>query len=176
MFISATILFIVPLEMIKCNQQINFQGKTKKENRFIMKTKHIYRKGGLYCFYKGCWSTINRDVISTGLYFFIYYYIKDYYRRKKYNFNSVQKAFAGGFSGLVTWFITYPFDTVKTIIQTGPFKESPPKQSQVMKEMMKKGGIAELYRGAWPALFLSVLFSAFNFTFFELSKNILFPK
>lgn len=166
----------VPLEMIKCNQQINFQGKTKKENRFIKKTQHIYRKSGIFGFFKGYWATINRDVLSTGLYFYIYYSIKDYHKVNNLDFNSLKKGIAGGLAGLVTWFVTYPFDTVKTIIQTAPLKESPPKQLQIIKDLMQHGGIRELYRGASPALLLSVLFSSLSFVFFEVFKTIFLNK
>jgi hypothetical protein len=162
--------------MIKCNQQINFHGKTKKENRFIKKSQHIYRKAGITGFFKGFWATFNRDGVSTGLYFLIYYSIKDYRKKNKLKFDSLEKCLAGGLAGLVTWFVTFPFDTIKSIIQTGPFKEKPPRQFTLIKDLYKQGGVFELYRGASPALSLSVLSAALNFLFFETFKGVILPK
>jgi solute carrier family 25 carnitine/acylcarnitine transporter 20/29 len=160
--------------MIKCNQQVNFKGKTKKENRFIKKTQHIYRRHGILGFYKGLCATINRDVLSYGLYFQIYYIIKDYYKKKSWEFTSSAKGLAGAFSGFVVWFITYPFDTIKTIIQTVPIKENKNiHQKEVFTMLYKQGGIIELYRGATPSLIYSCIFSGFSFIFFEFSNNIL---
>lgn len=172
---SSTVPFTVPLEMIKCNQQVNFHGKTKKENRFIKKTQHIYRKGGFKFkpFFKGSCAVLNRDCITTGAYFYIYYSIKDYCRSNKIKFDSLEKGFAGGFAGLITWFITYPFDTIKCIIQTGPFKEISPKQIDIFKILYNQGGIVELYRGALPAMSLSVFSAGLGFIFFELAKSFL---
>lgn len=173
----STLPFVIPLELIKCNQQVNFQGKTKKENRFLKKTQHIYRKTGLMGFYKGSCVTFNRDVFSTGLYFLIYYAFKDYWKRKYFEFDSKQKATAGALSGIAVWVINYPFDTVKTIIQTSPMKSNREnrKQIEVFKELYSQGGVREIYRGASPSLLYSIAFSAFMFVFFEFSKNMLYP-
>lgn len=165
---------MVPLELIKCNQQINFKGKTKKENRFIKKTQHIYRRHGIIGFYRGFWTTINRDVLSYGVYFQLYYGIRDYHKNRKIEFNSSQKGLAGAFSGLITWLITYPFDTMKTIIQTVPLKENKfMTQSQVFHMLYNNGGVKEFFRGASPSLIYSCVFSGFSFIFFELASNTL---
>jgi solute carrier family 25 carnitine/acylcarnitine transporter 20/29 len=169
----STIPFVVPLELIKCNQQINFQGKTKKENRFIKKTQHIYRLNGLSGFYKGFWSTVNRDILSYGMYFLTYYAFKDYFKKKYFEFKSIHEAIAGASAGVIVWAVTYPFDTVKTIIQTAPLRSRTRKQFHVLKELWSQGGIQQLYRGATPSLLYSATFSAFMFVFFELSKNTL---
>ncbi len=161
--------------MIKCNQQINFQGKTKKENRIIKKTQHIYRKTGIFGFYRGFFTAANRDVFSTGLYFLTYYGIKNWYKDKyKKKFNSKLKLITGGFTGLLIWIVQYPFDTIKTIIQTSNLKDKPLSQFLVMKHLYYQGGIRELYRGATPSLLLSVSFTSLTFLFFEISKSILF--
>jgi len=116
----------------------------------------------------------NRDVLSNGVYFWIYYAFKDYYKKKNFEFDSFQKGVAGALSGLVCWFITYPLDTVKTIIQTASLNSKSPKQKDVYKELYKKGGILEFYRGSRPSLIYSVGFSALMFVFFEISRNLLF--
>ena len=170
---SFTLPVIVPLEMIKCNQQVNFQCKTKKENRFIKKTQHIYRKGGLKAFYRGFIATANRDVLTTGLYFYFYYSIKTWYKSNyKQNMGPLGEVFAGAMTGLITWGFQYPFDTVKTIIQTGPLKDPPSSQRQVASSLYKEGGLMQFYRGASPSLLLSVTFTSLCFLFFEGFKKL----
>jgi solute carrier family 25 (mitochondrial carnitine/acylcarnitine transporter), member 20/29 len=158
--------------MIKCNQQINFQGKTKKENRFIKKTQHIFRKTGLLGFYRGLFATANRDILSTGLYFQTYYGIKSWYKTK-YNrkASALMDICTGAFTGWLTWIVTYPFDTVKTIIQVSPLSKSTRKQKFVFRELLHQGGVRELYRGAVPAMTLSVMFTSLTFLFFEISRK-----
>jgi solute carrier family 25 (mitochondrial carnitine/acylcarnitine transporter), member 20/29 len=45
--------------------------------------------------------------------------IKDYYEEKG-TLSKFKLLMAGGLSGVITWFLTYPFDTLKTFIQTYP--------------------------------------------------------
>jgi hypothetical protein len=169
----STIPFIVPLELIKCNQQINFRGKTKKENRFFSKAHHIWRRSGLLGFYKGFWVTFNRDVFSYGLYFLVFYSINDYYKKHSYDFDAIQQGLVGGLAGMAVWAVNYPFDTVKTIIQTRPIKEKIAQtQLHIFKELYNTGGVREFYRGGSPSLLLSFTFSGFVFVFFELSKKL----
>jgi hypothetical protein len=159
--------------MIKCNQQINFQGKTKKENRFIKKTSHIFRKTGILGFYRGFLATANRDIISTGLYFLTYYGIKSQLKKKyKLNPSTLIDLSIGAFTGWLTWIVTYPFDTVKTIIQVSPLSKSSRRQRQVFTELLHLGGIKELYRGALPAMTLSIMFTSLTFLFFEISRKL----
>ena len=175
--LRSTLSLIVPLEMVKCNQQINFQGKTKKENRFFKKTLHIYRKTGIRGFYRGFIATANRDVISTGLYFCIYYSIRNKYKESHGKIlGSAIEVFAGIITGLITWTVQYPFDTIKTIIQTSPIKERPVTQKEVFINLKSQGGVRQVYRGALPSLLLSVIFTSSNFLFFEFFKGILKPE
>jgi hypothetical protein len=160
--------------MIKCNQQVNFQGKTKKENRFIKKTQHIYRKGGLSGFYRGFLATANRDILTTGLYFNIYYSIKNWYKpRYKDKYGPAGEVAAGALTGLIVWIFQYPFDTVKAIIQTASLKEPALNQMEVSKTLYKEGGFKQFYIGALPSVLLSVFSTSLCFLFFELFKRIL---
>jgi hypothetical protein len=170
---SSTLIFVVPLELIKCNQQINYKGKTKKENRFFKKAQHIWRVHRYHGMYKGLCVTFNRDVFSYGLYFLIYYGLKDYYKKKGIQFNSGKEAMAGALAGFACWAVTYPIDTMKTIIQTGHVKDKPKTQKEVFLELTREGGFRALFRGALPSLTLSMSFSAMLFAFFEIFKNIL---
>ena len=162
--------------MIKCNQQINYLGKTKKENRFFKKAQHIYRKTGVEGFYRGFWATVNRDLISTGVYFYFYYSIKDYLKikYKEDEMSSFLEGLLGASTGLVTWIFSYPFDTIKTIVQTASLKDKTPTQLLVLKQLRDQGGIKQVYRGASPSLLLSTLTSSLTFLFFEMCKSILF--
>ena len=56
---------------------------------------------------------------------------------------------AGGAAGCVIWSSTFPFDTVKTRIQTAPFDTPKPKLRipAVVRTIVKNEGFTALYRG-----------------------------
>ena len=85
----STSFVVSPLENIKCN----LQNKTK------FKLKNLF---------SGLKYTIYRDSIGLGIYFFIY-------NKLEKNYGSF---LSGGFAGLLSWIYSYPFDTIKTRIQT----------------------------------------------------------
>ena len=61
--------------------------------------------------------------------------------------------FAGGFTGVISWLITYPFDTLKTIIQTSN-KKVTLTQMEAYKILSKETNsrIMSLYKGLFPTL------------------------
>ena len=51
--------------------------------------------------------------------------------------------------GVTVWLLSYPFDTIKTIIQSDTYKL---KQYDVFKKIIKEGGYHRLFRGLYPTL------------------------
>lgn len=106
------IIVNTPAELVKCRQQMNVERYLSIKEVSL----NIIRKEGILGFYRGFVVSFHRDVFSGGLYFYIYYKLKDYWAEKG-SLTQFKLMFAGGVSGVVTWFSTYPFDTLKTIIQ-----------------------------------------------------------
>jgi hypothetical protein len=89
-FISG--LMITPIDYFKTQKQIN---KDYKYKLTIPKGLNI---------------TITREVFAVPIYFNSYYYIN----------NKINNPFiSGGISGILSWLIPYPIDTIKSRIQSG---------------------------------------------------------
>jgi hypothetical protein len=67
---------------------------------------------------------------------------------------------AGGISGVITWFASYPFDTLKTIIQGEKRKM---RQLEAYRLVMKQSGMAGLFLGLKPALIRAYFSNAIIF-------------
>jgi solute carrier family 25 carnitine/acylcarnitine transporter 20/29 len=145
------VLINTPFELVKCRQQIN--------SEYFQSTgsvlKEIYKLDGLTGLYRGFCVSLIRDVPTYGLYFWIYYALKD-----KWGDSSFKLMTAGGISGVVTWAISYPFDTLKTIIQGQKVKMT---QLQAFKIVQAERGIAGLFDGLKPALIRAYFANAIIF-------------
>ncbi len=151
-------------------------GTLTANDVFYRKAYSIIKSNGMLTLYRGYWATFNRDVFPLGLYFFVYHTIKDYYIKTIGKFESFSVGLAGAISGMAAWVICYPFDTVKTIIQTSDFKEKAPSQFTLFKDLISdKNGIFGVYRGATPSLILYISGCGFIFLFFEAFQKLFKP-
>ncbi len=140
-----------PFELVKCRQQVNqesFQPTLKV-------VKEIYKAEGVIGLYRGFCVSVIRDVPTYGLYFWIYYALKDYWGD-----SSFKLMIAGGISGVVTWFASYPFDTIKTMIQGEKEKMT---QNYAFRKVLNQSGINGLFVGLKPALIRAFFTNAIIF-------------
>ena len=77
--------------------------KVRKQNKLPI--EHFSRNSLI----KGMQYTVLRESIAIGVYF------SSYYSLKEYNINTF---ISGGLSGVFSWVLTYPIDTIKTRIQS----------------------------------------------------------
>lgn len=86
-----------PNEQIKCVQQLN-----RIENKSTLTViKEIIAKKGITGLYRGFWVTFNRDVVSYGVYFLVFYSVKEFL--KDHNMvSSFSIMMTGGITGIVT--------------------------------------------------------------------------
>ena len=89
-------------------------------------------------------------------------------------YSLVTYGISGGIAGGISWFITHPLDTVKTIIQMGDLKENTLRQKEVIDKLCQEGflkGIISSYRGGLPSVLCQVLACSTFFIVYELMKN-----
>jgi solute carrier family 25 carnitine/acylcarnitine transporter 20/29 len=116
--------------------------------------KDIYQRQGLRGFFRGFWVTLNRDCYSFGSYFYVYFQINDYLKTIN-KFNHFTQFISGGLAGIISWIICYPFDPMKTLIQSNKTEKNI-SQYEAFKFILNKHG--------WPGFFTginSVLLMAF---------------
>lgn len=160
-----------PFELIKINRQLEFQialnrGLVYKDLGTLGSGKEIIRKhgGAITGLYTGLRLHMMRDSFGTGLYFCIYDSLKYLTRSDpNHNLNKLPPQFAaffgGAFAGIGSWFLVYPVDVVKIVVQQRMLSELTPKSPKEILVHLVRGsnpdlpprplliGIGKLYRG-----------------------------
>lgn len=128
-----TSLLISPFEYYK----INLQQRNKTVinlNTFLKSYRHLHL-------------VVYRECPAMAIYFGSYYKLKDY---------GVPLFFSGGISGIFSWLITYPIDTVKSRIQGNLVKSIP--------KAIKMGNI---FNGIGYCLLRAFIVNSIGFTAYE---------
>jgi solute carrier family 25 (mitochondrial carnitine/acylcarnitine transporter), member 20/29 len=76
----------------------------------------------------------------------------------------------GAFAGIAFWILAYPFDYVKTLMQTDNLKKNESRFNGMMhcfKDQMKSGKISTFYKGIGVALYRAAAVNAGGFFAFE---------
>ena len=148
---------ICPMEHIKCRLQVQSSVPYKGPIdccSSIVKNHGIFR--GLY---RGMGVTLWRETPAFGMYFSIYDTIKDQVENlleEKDDDHPIPShahawtasALAGGVSGAFTWAIIYPFDVIKTQIQTSPLDRHLQKSMvTVARDIVNEHGWRHMFRG-----------------------------
>lgn len=134
--------------------------------------------------YTGYWANCLRESVFLGIYFYLYEGL-----RWKFTSNGGARAvwgipLAGGLSGSMAWFLSFPFDFVKTQIQSQPLRtlsgsqattHVPMKNSPTLWRMVlhlcREKGLLGLYAGVTPTVLRSFMVSATRFSVYELVKG-----
>ena len=153
-----------PAELIKLRMQVQCIGTENGpsiSNIFTKKNKksnyvgpwetavEIYRKEGIKGINKGMVVTMYREAPAFATYFASY----DYFCQKVAGQRSLAElgplalCFCGGISGINAWIITYPFDVIKSRLQTDGIKEKP--QYNGMMDCFKKS----YHNDGWKVFF-----------------------
>lgn len=122
---------IVPADKIKCLVQADGihsagAGTSCKARRKYAGTidcaSQVFKAEGVLGFYKGYMVTATREIPSFGVYFSTYKNVNIYLQSldTQYMTPFVSQFFAGGCAGAMSWISIYPFDVIKTTIQTAP--------------------------------------------------------
>ena len=166
-------MIICPIEHVKCRMQVQEAAGSAAPS--LLKTlRSILNSGNssanIPALYRGWWITAWREVPAFGFYFALYDIFKDNIQytldeRDKATISSTTvagqqpeqtkphtwfaSAIAGGLTGAFTWAIVYPFDVIKTQIQTAPI-DTPRKErtiAAVTSKIIKEHGWKHLFRG-----------------------------
>lgn len=148
---------ISPFELIKNRIQIE-NNYNKKYSTVIFE---IYKKK---IFWKGLFPTITREIPACSIYFGSHFYFKNKFN--KYFCKDISSFLSGGISGMACWFFTYPFDTIKTKIQTS--------NNLKVIDIIKNTSIKSYFNGIGIVLFRAAI--ANSITFYVYDRTIEFLK
>jgi len=172
---------ICPMEHIKCRLQVT-NGPSYSGPTHVV--SEILANHGIRGLFRGWCSTLWREVPAFGMYFVTYDYVKDSINSKLRSYDPTHShswmasAISGGISGSLTWAMIYPFDIIKTKIQTAPLHSTKPSQSKiwyVAKDIVTKHGWRHLFRGLGITLVRAfpvngIIFPVYEFTLMQLNQ------
>eukprot|EP00584_Thalassiosira_punctigera_P017968 CAMPEP_0172566908 /NCGR_PEP_ID=MMETSP1067-20121228/113744_1 /TAXON_ID=265564 ORGANISM="Thalassiosira punctigera, Strain Tpunct2005C2" /NCGR_SAMPLE_ID=MMETSP1067 /ASSEMBLY_ACC=CAM_ASM_000444 /LENGTH=443 /DNA_ID=CAMNT_0013358137 /DNA_START=93 /DNA_END=1424 /DNA_ORIENTATION=+ len=142
----------------------------------------ITRRYGLFSgLYRGMSVTLWRETPAFGMYFATYDAIKSkveslldesgderYHHIPSHARTWAASALAGGISGALTWAIIYPFDVIKTRIQTGPLeRELRRGMWTVARDIVEEHGWRHMFRGLGVTLARAFPVNAIIFPVYE---------
>lgn len=134
--------------------------------------KKIYSKYGLNGLYKGYASTLARDGSFYGFYFMAYEIIMKFLQGDDKVVNPTYGFLAGGTTGMLSWLLTFPLDSLKSIAQTENFENRKYSNYRGMvTSVLKEQGMAKLYNGLGVCLLRSFPVNAITFAFYEMAKK-----
>lgn len=93
-----------------------------------------------------------RDVPGWGAYFWAYEFMKQHSGLGKNNQSATDlltRMVVAGLSGQFSWLVSYPFDVVKTIVQTSDDKL---RMRDVFRDSFKREGARFFFKGFGPTL------------------------
>jgi len=171
-------LVCTPVELVKCKLQNQKDGKPLYTGTWDCLRKMVQANGLRIGLFRGWWSTVWRDFPSFGFYFVTYEYCKYEFTPflpdgTKASPTRSMMLFSGAMAGVATWLSTYPFDVLKSTIQTLP-DDTPSEKTKmwfVGKKYYNEYGIRYFFRGLTPALIRAAPVNAVTFLIYEESLN-----
>jgi hypothetical protein len=183
-------LIICPTEHVKCRLQVQ-HGKGTLDNIYkgpVQAARSILAGHGISGLYRAWWCTAWREVPAFGLYFSGYDFCKDRinnffakqagiddieayaaFGNADYSHSWTASALAGGLTGGFTWAVIYPFDIIKTRIQTAPL-DTPLERRRIVavcRDIVQNHGWQHLFRGLNITVFRAFPVNAIIFPVYE---------
>ena len=177
--------FVVnPVEHLRTRIQIQsknmgkISGNHQVYNGTIDAGKKIFAKHGFTGLQKGLVATMLREMTFFGVYFNSYEFILKVLNGD----GSAQKRdlpkilLAGGLTGIVTWSVVMPIDTLKTLSQAEEFEHRKYNNFRHMAtSIIRQKGFASLYTGLSVVMWRAFPVNATRFLFWETAKDLLIP-
>jgi hypothetical protein len=147
-FISSFV--ISPFELVK--NRIQIESKYNKKYSTVL--LEIYKKK---IFWKGLTPTIIREIPACSIYFGSHLYFKNHLNF--YLNDNLSSFISGGLAGMSCWFFTYPFDTIKTKIQTS--------NNLTVYDILKKYKFKNYFNGISIVLYRAAIANSITFLVYD---------
>ncbi|KAJ4958590.1 hypothetical protein NE237_025701 [Protea cynaroides] len=181
---SAVSILACPTELIKCRLQAQSalagsgaaaSGAMKYGGPMDV-VKHVLGEAGVRGLFKGLVPTMAREVPGNAVMFGVYEALKQHFAggQDTSGLGRGSLIVAGGLAGASIWFVVYPTDVVKSVIQVDDYKN--PKffgSIDAFKKILASEGVKGLYKGFGPAMARSVPANAACFLAYEVTRSSL---
>ncbi|KAG7389635.1 hypothetical protein PHYPSEUDO_010032 [Phytophthora pseudosyringae] len=165
---------LAPAELIKCRLQVQ-DGRRSNQYRGPMDCiRHILKVRGTPGLFLGFTCTLWREVPSFAVYFWLYEYTKRVMVDGSIN-PTTSMLTAGGVAGVASWVVSYPFDVIKSAIQTLPVnhKLGEHKIAYQARQLYRLGGWRIFFSGLGTACVRAFPCNAVTFYGYEKSSELL---
>lgn len=169
---------LTPVELIKCKMQTNNEAAVVYKNS-VECIAAIIREGGARALFQGHVGTLCREVPGNAAWFGGYelgIFLLTPKGGSKEDIHPAGVAAAGALGGMSYWFFPFPFDVVKSKIQTGTHglpASASVNVASVFKQTLKTEGIRGLYSGCGMTTARAAPSNAVLFMAYELTMRLL---
>ena len=136
-------------------------------------------RGVLHGIYRGQAVTVYREAFAYGAWFTCFEYLmnSDAARNKidRKDVSAWKVALYGGIAGEALWLASYPFDVVKSKMQTDGFgdKQRYPTMRACFADTWRTGGVGGFWKGIGPTLLRAMPVSACTFAAVEFTMRLI---
>ncbi|KAJ4300768.1 carrier protein ymc1 [Kalmusia sp. IMI 367209] len=168
-----------PIEHIRIRLQTQPHGASRLYNGPIDCIKKLTAHEGIRGVYRGTAVTLLREANAYGAWFTAFEYMmnKDAERNniKRDEISTLKVALYGGLAGEALWIWSYPFDVIKSKMQTDGFGESQKYKSMrdCFAKTYRAEGLGGFWRGIGPTLLRAMPVSAGTFATVELTMRLI---
>ncbi|KAI5287116.1 hypothetical protein KEM54_006228 [Ascosphaera aggregata] len=173
-------VFSVPIEHVRIRLQAQPHGAGKLYNGPLDCVRKLSGHGGvLRGLYRGTHVTLYREAQGYGFWFLAFEYLmnQDAKRNniKREDISSLKVATYGGLAGEALWLASYPFDVVKSKMQTDGFGKNQEFKSMLscFRKTFAAEGLLGFWRGIGPTLLRAMPVSAGTFATVETTMRFL---
>ncbi|QHO18270.1 mitochondrial carnitine/acylcarnitine carrier-like protein isoform X1 [Arachis ipaensis] len=174
-----------PTELVKCRLQAQSAlagtgtaavAAVKYGGPMDVARQVLRSEGGMRGLFKGLIPTMGREIPGNAIMFGVYEAIKQMLAGgpDTSGLGRGSLILAGGVAGASFWFLVYPTDVVKSVIQVDDYKN--PKFSgsfDAFRKIQASEGLKGLYKGFGPAMARSVPANAACFLAYEMTRSAL---
>lgn len=167
-----------PIEHIRIRLQSQPHGDARLYNGPLDCVRKLSaHEGVLRGIYRGSAVTIYREASAYGAWFTAFEYMmnSDASRNKidRKDIPAWKIAFYGGLAGEALWLASYPFDVIKSKMQTDGFgaRQKYPTMRSCFAATWRADGARGFWKGIWPTLFRAMPVSAGTFAVVEMTMR-----
>ncbi|KAM0417137.1 hypothetical protein ACHAPT_012844 [Fusarium lateritium] len=168
-----------PVEHVRIRLQTQPHGNNRLYSGPADCVRKIWSHSGIHGLYQGQVVTILREFHGFGIWFATYeglvQKVMEMDQKPRSEIPSWKFAACGGIAGEAIWLLTYPFDVIKSKMQTDGFGAE--KRYRNMREAFRVtwriGGVAGMFEGIGPTLLRAMPVSAGTFAVVEMLRKAL---
>lgn len=169
--VVASTFAVTPTERMK-TALIDDARTTKRFHSLGHATRLIWQEGGIGGLYRGYAGTTLKQAGATACRLGTYNILKDFEAQRGIRQDGPATNFANGaIAGIITTYVTQPFDTIKTRSQSARGTST----VEAVRSIMTDGGITGFWRGTTMRLGRLVFSGGILFTVYEAAARVLRP-